>query len=80
MNAIIRAAAAALLAAACSKAESADKGKEPGGGAGPPPMPVEVAVAALDTIGKMLRRARIERLAGPLGRIAVEQMVFGEMV
>lgn len=50
MNAIIRAAAATLLAAACSKAESADKGKEPGGGAGPPPMPVEVAVAALDTV------------------------------
>jgi membrane fusion protein, multidrug efflux system len=43
-------AAAALVVAACSSAESADKGKQPGAGAGPPPMPVEVAVAATDTV------------------------------
>jgi membrane fusion protein (multidrug efflux system) len=49
VNAIVRAAAATLLAAGCNKAESAAKGKQPGGAA-PPPMPVEVAVAATDTV------------------------------
>jgi membrane fusion protein (multidrug efflux system) len=46
-----RAALAAMLAAACSRAESAANGKQPGaGGASPPPMPVEVAVAVTDTV------------------------------
>jgi membrane fusion protein (multidrug efflux system) len=51
VNAYLRTVLAATLAAACSKAESAANGKEsgPGGGA-PPPMPVEVAVAASDTV------------------------------
>ena len=50
MNGLLRIALAALLAAACNKAESADKGKNPAGGAALPPMPVEVAVAATDTV------------------------------
>jgi len=51
VNALFRAALSATLAAACSKAEStaADKQAAAGGGA-PPPMPVEVAVAASDTV------------------------------
>ena len=51
MNAYLRTALAATLAAACSRAESAANGKQPGAGGGaPPPMPVEVAVAASDTV------------------------------
>jgi membrane fusion protein (multidrug efflux system) len=51
VNAFLRTALAATLAAACSKAESAANGKQPGAGGGaPPPMPVEVAVAASDTV------------------------------
>jgi hypothetical protein len=53
VNALLRAAVAALVAVGCSKAESAGNAKQPGGpggGATPPPMPVEVAVAASDTV------------------------------
>jgi membrane fusion protein (multidrug efflux system) len=53
VNALLRAAVAALVAVGCSKAESAGTAKQPGGpggGATPPPMPVEVAVAASDTV------------------------------
>lgn len=51
MNPLVRTALVATLAAACSKAESAANGKQPGpGGGAPPPMPVEVAVAATDTV------------------------------
>ncbi len=51
MNALLRTALAATLLAACSKAESAANGKQSGqGGAAPPPIPVEVAVAAADTV------------------------------
>ncbi len=51
MNPYLRTALAAIVAAACSSAESADSGKSPGpGGGAPPPMPVEVVVAASDTV------------------------------
>jgi multidrug efflux pump subunit AcrA (membrane-fusion protein) len=51
VNPYLRTALAAIVAAACSSAESADSGKSPGpGGGAPPPMPVEVVVAASDTV------------------------------
>jgi membrane fusion protein (multidrug efflux system) len=51
VNALLRTTVVAILAAGCNQAESADKGKQPGAGGGaPPPMPVEVAIAATDTV------------------------------
>ncbi|MGH7628376.1 MAG: efflux RND transporter periplasmic adaptor subunit [Gemmatimonadales bacterium] len=50
MNALLRTALAATIATACSKAESADNGQLAEGRGAPPPMPVEVAVAANDTV------------------------------
>jgi membrane fusion protein (multidrug efflux system) len=51
VNGLLRTTVVAILAAGCNKAESTDKGKQPGtGGGAPPPMPVEVAIAATDTV------------------------------
>jgi membrane fusion protein (multidrug efflux system) len=81
VNALLRIAVVVALAAGCNQAESADKGKQGAAGDAPPPMPVEVAVAASDTVVDAINASgQIEAVQAIELRPDIEGRITGIMV